>query len=132
MAILAAHASKIHIAATDTTGEVTGLDSVEWSPSATKLVITDFADTSAAQKVMTGLKDFACTLSGHYNSADTAQALLHTLWASGADVYLRYLPDGSTGFKVVCKVTDYKFSGGVDETVKASYTLTGNGAIAAV
>ncbi len=132
MANLAAHAGAFHAASTDTTGEVSGLDNIDWGPAADVLEITDFADTSAAKKRMLGLKDVTCTVSGHYDSANSPQELIRTSWTSGADLYIRWLPNGSAGFKVVVKVSEFKVSAGVGETVKFSATLLGNGAIAAV
>ena len=128
---LAGHSCAVHFAATDTTGEVDGIKSVEFSPSANLHDITDFADTTAVHVRLLGLKDLTITLSGDYTTA-TAQALIRSTWASGADGYCRVLPNGSVGFKCAVKVQDYKISGEVDGIMQFSATLLGTGAIGTV
>lgn len=132
MAYLASHAAAFHAASTDTTGEVGGIDNVEWTVNGEQLDITTLDDTTGVHKLMLGLQDLQVTVSGHYNSANAPQALILTSLASGADLYVRWLPTGSAGFKAVTKVQDFKISGSVDGTVQFSATLVGNGAISTV
>lgn len=129
---LAGHSTAVHCASTDTTGEVDGIKSVEFSASGNLLDITDFADTTGAHSRILGLKDLQITVSGDYESADSPQALIRSSWAAGDTVYVRVLPNGSTGFKCACKVQDYSISSSVDGTVEFSATFMATGAIASV
>lgn len=80
-----------------------------------------------------GLKDATYSLSGFY-SADTAggQAALRSSWLNDTPVFIRFLPDGTTGFQQEVKVSSYEVSAAVDGTIDVSIELEGNGAISAV
>lgn len=130
---LAGHASALRVAASDATGDVVaGLTSISFGPSGNLMDITDFSDTSGAHKKLLGLVDCNISGSGLYESADTGQALIRSSWASGADIYIRFLPNGSTGYKCACKIQDYKIDSSVDGTVTFSFTAQGNGALGTV
>jgi predicted secreted protein len=129
---IAAHPGAVHFAATDTTGEVAGIKSCEMSASGDLLDVTDFKDTTGYHVKIQGLKDVQFTVSGNFESADAPQALIRTSFASGATGYVRYLPDGSTGFKCAVKVADYKITGEVAGVVQFSATLHAVGALGTV
>jgi predicted secreted protein len=127
---LAGHAILVQVAATDIAGsEVDGLTSVDFGVNADLLETTDFADTSGAKTRIAGLKDVEVTLSGDYESADTGQALLVSSFASGATVYVRFGPNGTTGIKAGCKVESYKISGAIDGKVEVSFSLKATAAL---
>jgi predicted secreted protein len=132
MAAIAGHPAAFHLAATDTTSEMTGLRTFNWGPSGNLIDITDTADTSGMHIKLLGLKDCQISLSGFYDSSDTAQNLLRTSWGTGATCYCRVLPDGSTGVKGVFKVQDYKINIDVDKEVTFEATLMGTGALGTV
>lgn len=129
---LAGHAVKVSCADTDVAGdEIDGIKSIDWGPSANLIETTDFADTSGARTRLAGLKDLSVTLSGDYEASDTGQARLRTNWPS-TGTYVRFLPNGTAGFKCLMLVQDFKIAGEVDGVVQFSATLVGNGAIGTV
>lgn len=130
---LAGHAVKVSCADTDVAGdEIDGINNIDWGPAANLLETTDFADTTGARTRILGLKDLQVTVSGQYEAADTGQARLRTNWASGASVFVRFLPNGTAGFKCEMKVQDFKITASFDGVVEFSATLQGTGSIGTV
>lgn len=130
---LAGHASKLSCADTDVAGdEIDGLKSVEWSVNGNMLDTTDMMDTTTVHTRILGLRDLTVTGSGDYESGDTGQARLVTNFAAGTTTWFRWLPNGTTGFKVSAKIQDYKISAGFDGTVEFSFTAVAITAPAAV
>lgn len=125
---LAGHVATITVASTDTTGSaVTGINSIEYSPSIEHLETTDFSDTTGAKKRITGLKDGTLSMSGDYETG-TGPDLVRSSFESGADIWVRIAPNGTTGFKVPCKVKDWKLSLSVEGKAEVSFSLVFNGA----
>lgn len=130
---LAGHAALVSVSSDNVTyNEVDGLANVDFGPSATIIETTDFADTTAAKTRIKGLADLNVTVSGQYEASDTGQALIRSSWASGATIHVKFLPNGSAGFRCPCIVQDYKINTTVDGAVEFSATFLGNGAIVAV
>ena len=130
---LPGHSCKVSCADTDVAGdEIDGINSIDWGPAADLLETTDFMDTSAARTRILGLKDLSVTVSGDYEASDTGQARLRTNWAAGTTTYVRFLPNGTTGFKCAMLIQDYKINASFDGKVEFSATLVGNGAIGSV
>jgi predicted secreted protein len=130
---LAGHAVKVSCADSDIAGdEIDGINSIDWGPSADLLETTDFADTTAARTKLLGLKDLQVTVSGDYEASDTGQSRLRTNWAAGTTTYVRFLPNGTAGFKCAMLVQDFTISASFDGKVEFSATLMGNGAIGTV
>lgn len=130
---LAGHAMKISAADSDVAGdEIDGVKSIDWSESGNMLDTTDTMDTTGVHTRILGLRDLTVTMSGDYESADTGQARLLTNYRAGTTTWLRFLPNGSAGFKVSGKVQDFKVNGGFDGTAEFSCTFVGITAPAAV
>lgn len=130
---LAGHAVKVSCADSDVAGdEIDGINNIDWGPSADLLETTDFMDTTAARTRLLGLKDLQVTVSGDYEASDTGQARLRTNQAAGTTTYVRFLPNGSAGFKCAMLVQDFSISASFDGKVEFSATLVGNGAIGTV
>lgn len=130
---LAAHPMTISASADDVTyNEIDGLNDFSFGPNRDSLETTDFADTSGAKTRLLGLKDGTIQLSGDYESADTGQSRLTTLWASGATCYIKVLWNGSTGHKVPCVVESFEIRGSVGGKVEFSATLQFVGVFSAV
>lgn len=133
---LAAHAAVISTSTddggSDAYTEVDGLQNFDWAPVRAMLETTDFKDTSAGRTRMAGLKDGTITLSGDYESADTGQAKIPTAWAAGSALYFKFLPNGTTGFKVICIIQDWKLGAVVDGKITFAATVLLNGAYSAV
>jgi predicted secreted protein len=123
----------VRCADTDASGdEIDGINNIDWGPAADLLEVTDFADTTGYRDRILGLKDLSVTLSGDYESGDTGQARLRTNWASGASIFLRFLPNGSTGFKCEMMAESFNISASFDGKVEFSCSLKAVGAIGTV
>lgn len=129
---LAGHAATCHYAATDTTGEMTSINNVEMSVDGGLIDVTTMQDASGYHVQLQGLKDVTFTLSGFYDSTDSAQALIITHAGAGTTGYFRWLPNGSAGFKCAVKVADYKVGGEVAGAISFSATLKATGALGTV
>lgn len=129
---IAGHPGAIHYAATDTTGESTALNTIEMSVNGELIDVTTFSDTSGFHLYVQALKDVTFSVSGFYDSSDTAQALMITHAGNGTTGYIRYLPNGSTGFKCAVKVQDYKVGADVTGAVTFSATLKSTAALGTV
>lgn len=129
---LAGNAVKINAStADDGANEIDGITSVDFGPAQDLLETTDFADSTGARTRIQGLKDLDVSLSGQYEASDTGQALLRTVWASGATVYMRFLWDGTNGLKSTFKVESYKINASFDGVVEFSCALKAVSAIVA-
>jgi predicted secreted protein len=130
---LAGHAAKITCADTDASGdEIDGIKNVEWSVNGEMLDTTDLMDTTTVHTRILGLRDLTVTLSGDYEASDTGQARLVTNFAAGTTTWMRWLPNGSAGFKASFKIQDYSISAAFDGTVEFSCTAVAITAPAAV
>ncbi len=131
---LAGHSVKVSCADSDVAGdEIDGIQSVDWGPSADLIETTDFADaTGARTRAVLGLKDLTVTVSGQYEASDTGQARLRTNWAAGTTTYVRFLPNGTAGFKCAMMIREFSISASYDGAVEFSATLEGTGAIGSV
>lgn len=130
---IAANGAAISSSSDDTTYVVIdGLNDATFSRMADLLDVTDFADTSGTKQRIYGLKDASFSLSGDLEASDTGYAKLETAYGSGATVYIKYLPNGTAGWKVGCKVESIEVSGSVDGKAEVSISLQATGAVTAV
>lgn len=84
-------------------------------------------------KRLQGLKDGSYSLGGFYNPTDTnGQVAIRNTWMNDTPLFVRYLPDGSTGFMQEVKVSGFEVSAAVDGVVEVSIDLEGNGEITMV
>ena len=129
---LAGHAVIIEASSDDATyNAFDGLNDASFSPSRDLLDTTAFNDASARQR-LAGLTDGSISLSGDYESADTAQALVRTSFTSGAAIYIQCKWDGTNGHKATCIVEDFEISASVDGKVEWSATIQFNSALTVV
>lgn len=84
------------------------------------------------QKRIALLKDFPGNVSGPYDPADPGVVILEAAVASGADVTMQYLYDGTNGFEIAQKVESFEFTGEVEGVQQYSCTMVSNGDITAV
>jgi predicted secreted protein len=112
--------------------EIDGIKSVDFGRNADLLDTTDFKDTTGFKTRIQGLRDGTFDLSGDYESADTAQTTIQTVFNSGASIYIKYLPDGTNGWKAECKVESIDVSATVDGLIETSITCQFTGAVSTV
>lgn len=101
-----------------------GANSVSPNLSRAMLEVTDFDDTAVNR--IAGLKDSSISVSGHYDGADAGQSTILTEFESGDDVYIRYRPDGTTGFVIQGKVESFNLSTDVSGTATFDCSIQAN------
>lgn len=80
-----------------------------------------------------GLKSVSYSLQGFYKSSDsTGQAAIRTALVNDSEIWFKFLPDGSTGFKQKVAISSYNISASVDGAVEISIEAAGIGAPVAV
>jgi predicted secreted protein len=80
-----------------------------------------------------GLKDGTYSVSGFFATGDTnGQVRVRTAWLNDSGLFVRFLPDGTTGFQQEVKVASYSVNASVDGAVEFSAELEGTGAITTV
>lgn len=115
MAASAGFNATIEVSVDDSTYNDIGIaNTVSGNLQAAMLEITSFGD--GAIKRIAGLFDTPVTVSGHYDDGDTGQAAIRSALTGRTQLYVRYLPDGTNGFKVLCLVESYEFGSGVSDT----------------
>lgn len=130
---IAANGAAISSSADDSTYNVIdGLNDATFSRMADLLDVTDFADTSGTKLRIYGLKDASFSLSGDLEAADTGYGRIETAYGDGSTVYIKYLPNGTTGWKAACKVESIEVSGSVDGKAEVSVSLQATGVVTAV
>lgn len=105
----------IEVSADDSTYNDIGIaNTVSGNIQAAMLEITSFGD--GAMKRIAGLFDAPITVSGHYDDSDTGQTAIKTALLARTPLYVRYLADGTNGFKVLALVENHEFASGVGDT----------------
>lgn len=95
------------------------------------LDITAFTLTYAAN--VAGIKSLAVSGSGFWSSGDTAgQVALRTAFLADTDIFLQFLPNGTTGFKAQFFLSSWEIGAEVKGTVSVSFAGVGSGAPTAV
>ena len=110
---------------------VADLNDASLSISGTNLDITSF--TAEYISRIQGLKDGSYSLSGFYNSGDTnGQVVIRSALLNDSDLFVQFLPDGTTGFQQEVKVATFDINTTVSGAVELSISLEGTGAITTV
>lgn len=93
--------------------------------------ITAFAATYGAN--VAGIKTVAVSGSGHWSSADTnGQVALRAAFLADTDIFLQFLPNGTTGFQCQFILTSWEIGAEVKGGVSVSFAGVGTGAVSAV
>lgn len=84
-------------------------------------------------KRLQGLKDASYSLSGFYDPTDTnGQVAIRSAFLDDSTLFVRFLPDGSTGFQQEVKVSSFEVSASADGVIEVSIDLEGTGPISLV
>lgn len=80
-----------------------------------------------------GLKDSQISLAGNYEPGDTTgQAALRSAWINDTEAWVQVLVDGTLGFKVQVKVSNFSFDGDVADKGAVSIDLEGTGVVSII
>jgi predicted secreted protein len=116
MAIQAGFSGTLEVSTDGSTyNTVSGANSVSVNTGRAMLDITDFDDDAVNR--LAGLKDSSVSISGHYNAGDTGTDAIVAASNSGADIYIRWRPNGTLGWVVQGKVESFNPSSAVADTV---------------
>jgi predicted secreted protein len=124
--------TKIQVSTDDVTySDVVDLNEGSASIEGDNQDITTFGDSFV--KRIQGLKDASYSLSGFRNSGDTTgqEAILDALLNDTA-LFVKFLGNGTAGFKQEVKVGSFEESSSVDGVVEASMELEGSGTVTKV
>jgi predicted secreted protein len=133
MPALAGKGLVIQVATTSggTYNTVVGMNDASMSIDGDNQDITAFGDSYIAR--IQGLKDVSYSLSGYFDATDTTgQIRIRTALLNDSELHVKFLPDGTNGFRQQVRVSSFEMSGSVDGIVEVSIELEGTGAIAAV
>lgn len=93
--------------------------------------ITSFGDNWMAR--LQGLKDASYSISGFFDVADTTgQLVIRAALINGTDLYIQFLPDGTSGFTQKVVPSSLEISSAVDGVSEISMDLEGTDTVSAV
>lgn len=105
------------------------MNNMTMSHSAGNIDISEFG-VDWRQRIQ-GLKDVTYSASGFWDPADTSgQIRIRSAWLNDTTLWVKVLPDGSTGWIQQTKVASFDVSATPDGTVEVSFELEGTGALA--
>lgn len=111
--------------------DVDDMNSCNMSMDGNNLDVTKF--TAAFIKRIQGLKDCGYQASGFRAPADTnGQNAIISAWLNDSELWVKILPDGTSGWKQQVRVSNVNISSDVEATVDCSFDFEGTDAIAAV
>jgi predicted secreted protein len=110
--------------------DIAGIKSTSMNLSGGTIDVSAFG-TEAVERIA-GLKSGSYSLSGNYETDATGQGLVRTAVQDHSSVFVRFLPNGTTGWQQECFVSAYNVSASVDGAVEVSIELEGTGAITLV
>ena len=125
-------ATVVQVSTDDVTyNTVLGLNDANNSITSNNEVTTDFGDTFNER--LDTIKDSTYSLSGFYDNADTTgQIAIRDSLINGTDLYVKYLTDGTNGFKQKVVVASFEVSSTPDGVSEVSIELEGSGSLTAV
>jgi predicted secreted protein len=129
MAALAAHVAVVSIATTvgGTYSVLSGAKSASM-PRDTDMLDTTAFDDGADRTFIPGLRNGTLDLSGRYESADTAYGHIKDAFANQTSIFVKWLPNGTAGFRAEYYVQSLEISGEVEGLVEVSVSLQRTGA----
>ncbi len=106
------------------------LNEARLSHSAEMIDVSVFS-SSQFKDYISGLKDGTITLSGLYaGTSDAGFTIMRDSWLNDSACWCRFLHDGSTGFQMQVKISDFELGGGIGTGVEFSGTLQVTGSVA--
>lgn len=133
MAAIAAHNAVISIATTvgGTYSTLSGAKSASF-PRDTDMLDTTAFDDGADRTFIPGLRNGTLDLSGRYESADTAYGHIKDAFDNQTSIFVKWLPNGTAGFRAEYYVQSLSIDGEVDGLVEVSITLQKTGAVTVI
>lgn len=94
-------------------------------------------DTSAFgedwKSALVGMLDATLDIQGNYRPDDTdGQVVMDSAFTNGTDLFIQWLPDGTTGWQMQVMITKFATDGGVDTAVGLSVSANQTGGVTAI
>ena len=91
----------------------------------------DITASSKFVKRLANLLDHALSSEALWSSSDTAQGVIETAWENGTDLWVKILPDGTSGngFRAPFLIESLDIPLGLEDAIPMSISLQGNGPI---
>lgn len=111
MAATAGRKLRVSVATTlgGTYDNVAGAQSATMSRQGLTVDVTELTDDDI--KRILGIKDNTFTIEGNYETDTNGQGRIRTAYENDTALFVRFLPDGVTGWKQEVKVARYEISG---------------------
>jgi TP901-1 family phage major tail protein len=108
---------------------IKGLNDASFNLNGETIEVTTFESAGWKERI-SGLKDFAMSLSGFYEKDDAlGQGALKDALLNGTSIPVDYLVDGAAGFRGDYLVTSFETGASASGEVTASYSLESTGAL---
>lgn len=116
--------------------EIVGIKDANIKTAIDALETTAFSDTSGSgsdRTYIAGLRGRTLDMSGRFERTDTGYAKIKTVVdGTYANLFFKFLPDGTNGYRVEGIVTDHEVKGVVDGLIEVSMSITVTGAVTVV
>lgn len=122
MAASAGFNGVVQVSADDSSYSDIGIANQASQTTSTAMLDVSRFETGAVVRIA-GLHDFPISVSGHYDDSDTGQSLIRSSQLSRTPIYVKILPDGTNGIKVLALVESFETSVGVADTATFSVSF---------
>lgn len=109
---------------------VAGIDSGTIDLDGVNVDVTTLTDADIVR--IQAMKDTKVTLSGNYEADTSGQGAIRTALEADSDLFVKFLPDGTTGWKLQVKPSKYSIGSSITGKASVSIDLDGSGAKTAV
>lgn len=131
MSSVVAHEKKIRVSNDNSTWHDLPATSGSLNQGATVLDDTDLDNEDYRTRLL-GLKDWSISVSVNYKTQSLAIDCIKDFLYTDANLFVRYLPNGTYGLGGACVVESRSTSGGVDELTSGDISLQGNGLLSEI
>lgn len=128
---VAAYPKKVQVSANDSTYYDVPANSVSLNLGAAVLDDTEFKNNAGYRTRALGLLDWSVSIEALYIASDSALGAIRTALTGRSALYVKYLVDGTNGYKGPVVVENYNMSGEVGDLEKISISLQADGALSA-
>lgn len=132
MAATKGRALRVRVAttATGTYNVIVGIRSATLSMNGQNVDVSTLTDADVVR--LQGIKDATISMEGNYEADATGQGAIRSALANDSDLFMQFLPDGTTGFRWQVKPSKYEISGAVGDKMSVSIEAECSGAVTAV
>lgn len=128
-----AYTKKVQVSSNGTTWYTLNANTATLNAGGTVLDDSVLGATSPWRSSMYGLRDWSLDMTLLYDTSDAGFTLVRDAALNRTTLYMKYLPDGSSGFQANSAVVEsFNMTGGVDELETVSVTMRSDAALTTV